>query len=58
MGRFFTDEELHKFTKSIRLSERNKMSSELRMWVNAFPTKGEYTNGVIRAAELIESVKE
>ena len=54
MARFFTDEELDRFIKSIRLSERNTMSSELRIWANAFPSKGEYTNGVIRAAELIE----
>lgn len=57
MSRYFTYEELEKFIASIRLSERNTMSSELRMWANAFPAKGDYTNGVIRAAELIEGFK-
>jgi hypothetical protein len=53
----FTQEEIDMFIKSIRLSERNKISSDLRMWANAFPTKGEYTNGVIRAAMIVEGVK-
>jgi hypothetical protein len=52
-----SSEELQKLIDKAVLAERNKISSDLRMWANAFPYKSEYTNGVIRAAMIIEGVK-
>ena len=52
-----TEEYLQQLINAAVLKERNKISSELRMWANAFPYKSEYTNGVVRAAMLIEGVK-
>lgn len=52
-----TEEYLQQLIDAAKLKERNHMSSQLRMFVNAFPVKGDYTDGVIRAAMLIEEVK-
>jgi len=52
-----TEEYLQQLIDAAIIKERNKISSDLRMWANAFPYKSEYTNGVVRAAMLIEGVK-
>jgi hypothetical protein len=52
-----TEEYLEQLITAAKIKERNHISSQLRMFVNAFPVKGDYTEGIIRAAMLIEEVK-
>ena len=52
-----TSEELQALIDKAVIAERNRISSDLRMWANAFPYKSEYTNGVVRAAMIVEGIR-
>jgi hypothetical protein len=52
-----TSDELQALIDKAVLVEKKKISNDLRIWAKAFPYQSEYTDGVIRAAMLIEGAK-